>query len=172
MTPQRSMLWLDRPVTHWLKPLGLIALFALCGCDEDAPTTYSLFNCEEDYTFVYVGEAEVISGDACDGADQIELNSSSCEVSVGQATISPCGGPAGTEHEIVVKVNSTYSHQIAKVTAHLDSGARGGDEYKLTPDSADEGLYKITLISVGSDGEQRDDLIQIKLWEEDPAESE
>jgi hypothetical protein len=91
---------------------------------------------------------------------------------VGQATISPCGGPAGTEHEIVVKVNSTYSHQIAKVTAQLHSGPRGDDEYKLTPDSADEGLYKITLISVGSDGEERDDLIRIQLWTEDPAVSE
>jgi len=172
MTPQPSTLWLDRPVTHWLKPLGLIAFLALCGCKEDVATTYSLFNCEEDYTFVYVGEAEVISGDACDGADQVEINSSSCEVSVGQATISPCGGPAGTEHEIVVKVNSVYSHKIAKVTAQLESGDRGDDEYKLTPDSADEGLYKITLISVGSDGEQRDDLIRIKLWEEDPPPSE
>ena len=172
MIQQPSKLWLDRPVTHWLKPLGFIAFLALPGCDEDAPTTYSLFNCEEDYTFVYVGEAEIISDDACDGADQIEIHSSSCEVSVGQASISPCGGPAGTEHEIVVRVNSTYSHQIAKVTARLESGARGNDEYKLTPDSADEGLYKITLISVGSDGEQRDDLIRIKLWEEDPAASE
>jgi hypothetical protein len=159
-------------VTHWLKPLGLTALLALFGCEEDAATTYSLFNCEEDYSFVSVGEAELISGDACDGANLIELNSSSCEVSVGQATISPCGGPAGTEHEIVVKVNSTYSHQIAKVTAQLQSGPRGDDEYKLTPDSADEGLYKITLISVGSDGEERDDLIRIQLWTEDPAVSE
>ena len=159
-------------MTHWLKPLGLSVLLALCGCDEDVPTTYSLFNCEEDYTFVYVGEPEIISGDACDGADNIEITSSSCEVSVGQATVSPCGGPAGTEHEIVVKVNSTYSHQIAKVTAHLGSGSRGDDEYKLTPDSADEGLYKITLISVGAEGEKRDDLLRIKLWEEDPAPSE
>lgn len=172
MIPLPLKLWLDRPVTHWLKPFGLIAFLALCGCKEDVATTYSLFNCEEDYTFVYVGESEIISGDACDGAGQIEINSSSCEVSVGQATISPCGGPSGTEHEIVVKVNSIYSHQIAKVTVHLDSGARDDDEYKLTPDSADEGLYKITLISVGSEGEQRDDLVRIKLWEEDPAASE
>lgn len=159
-------------MTHWLKPLTLATLLALFGCEEDAATTYSLFNCEDDYSFVSVGEDEIISGDACDGADQIEINSSSCEVSVGQATISPCGGPTGTEHEIVVRVNSTYSHQIAKVTVQLESGQRGDDEYKLTPDSADEGLYKITLISVGSEGEERDDLIRIQLWEENPAVSE
>ena len=100
------------------------------------------------------------------------MRSSSCEVSVGQASISPCGGPIDTEHEIVVKVNSTYSHEISKVTAVLESGQRGEDEYTLTPDSADEGLYKVTLISVGSEGEQRDDLLSIKLWKEDPEASD
>ncbi len=153
---------------HWLSTLGVLALLAPLGCEEDEEISYRLFNCEEDHTFVQVGAAEVLSEDACDGDDLLELRSSSCEVSVGQASVSPCGGPIDTEHEIVVKVNSTYSHQIAKVTAILDSGTRGEEEYKLTPDSADEGLYKITLISVGSDGEQRDDLLRIQLWEEDP----
>lgn len=155
---------------HWPKTLVLAAL--LGGCGEEDPISYSLFNCEEDSTFVHVGEAEILSGDACDGGDLLQLRSSSCEVSVGQASISPCGGPIDTEHEIVVKVNSTYSHEIAKVTAVLESGQRGADEYTLTPDSADEGLYKVTLISVGSEGEQRDDLLRIKLWKEDPEASD
>ena len=155
---------------HWPKYLVLTAL--LGGCGEEDPISYSLFNCEEDSTFVHVGEAEILSGDDCDGGDLLQLRSSSCEVSVGQASISPCGGPIDTEHEIVVKVNSTYSHEIAKVTAVLESGQRGEDEYTLTPDSADEGLYKVTLISVGSEGEQRDDLLRIKLWKEDPEASD
>ncbi|MEC8191928.1 MAG: hypothetical protein VX944_06630 [Myxococcota bacterium] len=155
---------------HWPKTLVLAAL--LGGCGEEDPISYSLFNCEEDSTFVHVGEAEILSGDDCDGGDLLQLRSSSCEVSVGQASISPCGGPIDTEHEIVVKVNSTYSHEIAKVTAVLESGQRGEDEYTLTPDSADEGLYKVTLISVGSEGEQRDDLLRIKLWKEDPEASD
>jgi hypothetical protein len=157
-------------VKHWPKTLVLAAL--LGGCGEEDPISYSLFNCEEDSTFVHVGEAEILSGDDCDGGDLLQLRSSSCEVSVGQASISPCGGPIDTEHEIVVKVNSTYSHEIAKVTAVLESGQRGEDEYTLTPDSADEGLYKVTLISVGSEGEQRDDLLRIKLWKEDPEASD
>ena len=155
---------------HWPNTLVLAAL--LGGCGEEDPISYSLFNCEEDSTFVHVGEAEILSGDACDGGDLLQLRSSSCEVSVGQASISPCGGPIDTEHEIVVKVNSTYSHEISKVTAVLESGQRGEDEYTLTPDSADEGLYKVTLISVGSEGEQRDDLLRIKLWKEDPEASD
>lgn len=155
---------------HWPKTLVLGTL--LGGCGEEDPISYSLFNCEEDSTFVHVGEAEILSGDACDGGDLLQLRSSSCEVSVGQASISPCGGPIDTEHEIVVKVNSTYSHEISKVTAVLESGQRGEDEYTLTPDSADEGLYKVTLISVGSEGEQRDDLLRIKLWKEDPEASD
>ena len=155
---------------HWPKSLLFAAL--LCGCGEDDPISYSLFNCEEDSTFVHVGEAEILSGDDCDGGDLLQLRSSSCEVSVGQASISPCGGPIDTEHEIVVNVNSTYTHEISKVTAVLESGQRGEDEYTLTPDSADEGLYKITLISVGSEGEQRDDLLRIKLWKENPEASD
>jgi hypothetical protein len=162
------MLWSDRLVKRWLSALGFVAFLAPIGCEEDETIEYRLFNCEEDHTFVHVGEAEVLTGEACDGADTLELHSSSCEVSVGLATVSPCGAPIDTEHEIVVKVNSTYSHQIAKVTATLESGSRGEEEYKLTPDSADEGLYKVTLISVGSEGEQRDDLLRIQLWEEDP----
>ena len=155
---------------HWPNTLVLGAL--LGGCNEEDPISYSLFNCEEDSTFVHVGETEILSGDACDGGDLLQLRSSSCEVSVGQASISPCGGPIDTEHEIVVKVNSTSSHEISKVTAVLESGQRGEDEYTLTPDSADEGLYKVTLISVGSEGEQRDDLLRIKLWKEDPEASD
>ena len=36
----------------------------------------------------------------------------------------------------------------------------------MDPDSADEGLYKLTLVSVGAEGELRNDVVRIKLWEE------
>lgn len=160
-------------MTRWLSLLGpLVLVLPVLGCDEDETITYTLFNCEEDSTFVRVGAESDVTGDDCEGDDLLQLTSSSCEVNVGQATVSPCGGPIGTEHEIVVKVNSTYSHEISKVTAVLESGQRGEDSYTLTPDSADEGLYKVTLISVGSENEQRDDLLRIKLWKEDPETSE
>ena len=48
----------------------------------------------------------------------------------------------------------------------IDSGDRGTEEYEMNPDSADEGLYKLTLVSVGAEDELRNDVIRIKLWEE------
>lgn len=149
-------------------PVSLLIL-ALAGCKEDEEISYTLFNCEDDYTTIQVGIDEVISGSDCGGDNgTIELRSSTCEADIGTATLTPCGGPIDTEHSIVVRVDSNQSHQIAKVTARLDSGDRGEDEYRLNADSADPGLYKITLISVGSEDEIRDDLVTIRLWKEDP----
>ena len=151
-----------------------IALFiGIAGCGDDEKTEYDLFNCEDDFTLIYVGTPEVWTGEACDGVDTIELRSSSCELPsnptgnlVGTADITPCGGPIGTEHQIVVRVNNLYKDQVDRASVRLNSGERGEDEYKMNPDSADEGLYKLTLVSVGSDEELRNDTIHIKLWEE------
>ena len=154
--------------------------FALLGCGEEEVTEYDLFNCEEDAAFIYVGLDEILDGDACadkggyevdgDGIARFKLRSSSCDlpddVNVGEVAVSPCGAPIGTEHQIVVTVYEIYKQDIAKVSVQLESPGRGTDEYKMDPDSADEGLYKLTLVSVGSEGEQRDDLLRIKLWQE------
>ena len=154
--------------------------FALAGCGEDEKTTFELFNCEEDVGSIYVGVDEIVDGEACsnlggydvegDGIARFKLRSSSCDlpddVNVGEVAVSPCGGPIGTEHQVVVTVFDIYKQDVAKVTARLESPNRGEDEYTMQADSADEGLYKLTLVSVGSEGEQRDDLLQIKLWKE------
>ena len=127
-----------------------------------------------------MGLDEILDGDACselgsyevdgDGIARFMLRSSSCDLlddlNVGEVAVSPCGAPIGTQHQIVVTVYDLYKQNIAKVSARLDSKGRGADEYDMEPDSADEGLYELTLVSVGSDGEQRDDLLQIKLWQE------
>ena len=159
------------------KPLPKLAIslliLSLSGCKEDEEISYSLFNCEDDYTTIQVGTDEVISGTDCGGDNgTIELRSSTCEADIGTATFTPCGGPIDTEHSIVVRIDSNQAHHIAKVTARLDSGPRGEDEYRLNADSADPGLYKITLISVGSEDEIRDDMVTIRLWKEDPEEED
>ena len=112
----------------------------------------------------------MLSGEECGGDNgTITLNSSTCSVPIGTAVFEPCAGPIGTEHSITVEVNSTEAYKIAKVTVEMDSEPRGKDEYRLTQDSSGEGaIYKITLISVGSEDETRDDVVRIKLWEEDP----
>ena len=53
-----------------------------------------------------------------------------------------------------------------------DSGDRGEDEYDLEADSADEGLFQIVLVSVGDEGESREDTFTIRVWENDSADSE
>jgi transcription elongation factor Elf1 len=142
----------------------LALLLALSGCGGEEETKYELFNCEEDVSFIYVGIDEVLEGDACtgyetdgDGIARFMLRSSSCnlpdDVNVGEVAVSPCGAPIGTQHQIVVTVYDLYKQNIAKVSARLDSKSRGADEYDMEPDSADEGLYELTLVSVGSDGE-------------------
>ena len=116
-----------------------------------------------------IGADDLLTEDQC---ESIPLRSSSCladgQATIGEAYIWPCSAPVGTEHDIVIMVDRPHDQKIAKATVRLDSDARGEDEYRLTQDSANEGLYKITLISVGSEDEQRQDFVQFKLWEEDP----
>jgi len=156
-------------VKLWHSALSLL----LTACGSEDWTGYGLFNCEDDATLIYVGIDEVWTGEACEGVDSIPLRSSSCELpddvngnEVGQVDISPCGGPAGTEHQIVVRLNPIYKEEVDRASVEIDSGDRGVVTYDMEPDSADEGLYKLTLVSVGSDGEVRNDVISIKLWEE------
>ncbi len=158
---------------HWLS--AALPLLLVSGCGDEEKTEYDLFNCEEDTTLIYVGIDEIWEANAgCpEGVDTITLRSSSCELAtneegleVGRVDISPCGGPVGTEHQVVVQINPIYKEEVDRASVKIDSGARGVEEYEMDPDSADEGLYKLTLISVGSEDELRNDVIQIKLWEE------
>ena len=158
---------------HWLKPTAGILLLVLSGCKKEEEIQYRLFNCEEDSTLIDIGAEDILTEDQC---ETISLQSSSClsdgEETVGEAYIWPCAAPIGTEHDIVIMVDRPYDQKIAKATVRLDSDGRGEDEYRLTQDSANEGLYKLTLISVGSEGERRQDFVQFKLWEEDPTANE
>ena len=154
---------------HWLDSSVVFLLLACTGCKKEEEITYRLFNCEEDSALIDIGSEDLLTEDQC---ESIPLQSSSClddgQETVGEAYIWPCAAPVGTEHDIVIRVDRPYDQQIAKATVRLESDGRGEDEYRLTQDSANEGLYKITLISVGSQDERRQDFVQFKLWEEDP----
>jgi hypothetical protein len=160
-------------VKHWLKPLAALLLLSQSGCKKEEEVQYRLFNCEEDAASISVGAEPILTGDD-EACKPVTLLSSSCleDETVGSAYIWPCQAPIGTEHDIWITVDPPYPNQIAKVTVRLQSDGRGEDEYRLTQDSANEGLYKLTLISVGSESEQRQDVVQIKLWEEDPTASD
>jgi hypothetical protein len=154
----------------------LLLILFLAGCKEEDKVYYEQFNCAEDYTFIGVGADEVFDHgqeddtDECDalGMGRIELKSSTCESSVGYAIVDPCAAPIGTEHKVVVYIDITQADKVDRVSVRMDSGDRGADEYTLEPDSADPGIYKTTLQSVGSKGETREDFVQIKLFAIDP----
>jgi hypothetical protein len=143
----------------------------LFACNKDDKVYYDLFNCDEDYTFIEVGADEVIDDETtCDeiGAGTIVLHSSTCEEEIGSARISPCAAPLGYEHDIIVELNSVYEDNVDKATVRMESEGRGTDEYKMKPDSANQGLYKTTLVSVGIGDERRQDFVRFKLWAVDP----
>ena len=59
------------------------------------------------------------------------LNSSTEQVVVGTATLSPGGGPVGTRHELIVQVSEPWDTQVSRVTLITDSGDRGTETYEL-----------------------------------------
>ncbi len=158
---------------HSLK--AAFALFVgIAGCGGDGGAVYNLFNCEDDFTLIYVGIPEVWTGDSCDGVEHIDLKSSSCDLPedpngnpVGTADITPCGGPIGTEHQIVVRVNNIYKEEVDHASVRISSDGHGEQECMMTRDPADRGLYTLILTSEGANDEVRNDIIQFMLWKSD-----
>ncbi len=143
-----------------LTPAGL---FLVCGllaydCQEETEPNWIQFNGEADEVTIEVGAAELLDDVSC------ELTSSVTGLVVGSASVSPGGGPIGTEHTILVVVEDEWEHDVGRVSVRTDSGDRGTDEYDLDPDPADEGYYGLTILSVGDEGEQRTDTLTFRLW--------
>ena len=144
------------PAGRWALLLALVPLWA---CDKDDEVTYTQFNDTDDVLTIQVGAPSVLD------AVTTELHSTTGSVVVGTATVDPGGGPVGTEHRLTVVVDDAYEDQVVRVTVRTDSGSRGEDEYELVGDSADEGLWQITLVSAGAADEVREDAFTIRLWE-------
>jgi len=149
---------------------NLIRLFGICllglGCGEETEENYTQFNATTDTLTVS------IAPDADDTTTQIELRSSTGQVVVGTAVLTPGGGPVGTEHQLVVEVADTWQGQVEEVVISLDSGERGIDEFLLKRDSADPGYHQIDLISVGEEDEVREDIITVQLFANDSQPTE
>ncbi len=94
------------------------------------------------------------------------LHSSTGEVEIGAATVSPGGGPIGTLHTVIVEVYDEYASDIARASLRTSSGERGDDEYDLDADSTGEGIWKIEIQSVGEGDEVREDTLTFRLWKE------
>lgn len=141
---------------------NLIRLFGIClfglGCGEESDSDLDQFNATTDAFNVS------IAPDADLTPQDIELRSSTGQVVVGTALITPGGGPVGTEHQIVVEVADTWQGQVEEVIVSVDSGDRGIEEFTLKRDSADPGYHQIDIISVGEEGEVREDTFTVKLF--------
>ena len=144
---------------------NLIRLFGIClfglGCGEESDSDLDQFNATTDAFSVS------IAPDADLTPQEIELHSSTGQVIVGMAVITPGGGPVGTEHQLVVEVADTWQGQVEKVVVTVDSGDRGVEEFTLKRDSADPGYHQIDIISVGEDEEVREDTFTVKLFAND-----
>ena len=49
----------------------------------------------------------------------------------------------------------------------LDLDDLGEDEFELEQDSADEGVWKLALVSAGSADEVREDTLTVRCWDQD-----
>jgi hypothetical protein len=147
--------------------LALLPLSLLFGvCTEEQETAFLQFNATGESLTIYVGDDSRLEQE-----DSIDLTSSTGLVVLGTATVSPAGGPVGTIHELSVVIDDEYEESVGRVTVRTDSGERGKDEYELEGDSADEGYWKITLVSAGDSDEVREDSFTIRLFEEVAVES-
>jgi hypothetical protein len=130
-------------------------------CGDEDTVSYVRFNGDDDVVTISVGVEDLLDDVT------IDLHSTTGEVVIGSATVSPGGGPVGTTHDVVVVIADDYEEKVDRVSVRVDSGDRGEDEYDLERDSADEGYYKLSMVSVGDDGEVREDTFTIKVWDED-----
>ena len=131
---------------------------SLVACNKDEGIQYDQYNATNDTLTLQVGTETVLD------AIEIPLMSSTGQVEVGLARVDPGGGPIGTNHDFVVEVYDEFQDVVDRASVRLKSPGRGEDEYDLEQDSADEGVYLVTLESEGAEGEQREDLLTFRLW--------
>lgn len=154
---RRGLRWPDR----LLLAAFVLPLLGASDCKDEDEETYVQFNASDDTLTIQVGVQDV-------GAPvTIDLHSTTGSVLIGTATVDPSSGPVGTEHTITVEIFDAYENMVDRVSVRADSGDRGEDEFDLVGDSADEGFYKLTLVSVGDEGETRDDTFTLRVWDVD-----
>ena len=120
------------------------AAFVLLGmsfvaCNKDEGIQYDQYNATNDTLTLQVGTETVLD------PVEISLMSSTGQVEVGLARVDPGGGPIGTNHDFVIEVYDEFQDVVDRASVRLKSPGRGEDEYDLEQDSADEGVYLVTL---------------------------
>lgn len=134
----------------------LIALTVL-GCNQD-DVEYDPINAPDDVVMIDVG-VDVLP------AVTVELHSSTGQVVIGEATVDPGGGPGGTEHQVYVTLYDDYVGLVDHASVETSSEGRGERSFDMDADSAEEGLFKLVIVSVANEDESRTDSFTIQLWE-------
>ena len=141
----------------------IFVVSAFFGCQETEESS-AQFNASDESIRIVVGETDILP------TVNRSLHSTTGLIEIGQASATPGGGPIGTEHQFQVEVFDEWEDEVSSVVLKADSGSRGTLEYMLIPDSADRGLYIISLESVGEAGEAREDTFTFSLWTGDAPE--
>jgi hypothetical protein len=149
-----------------------LLLVVLVGCPEDE-IVWVQFNADKDQTIT----VQVLPEGSPEGEPVIiDLLSNLSTTVVGTATVDPGSGPIGTNHLLTVAVDDEYEEMVGRASVEVKSeavsdldgdgepDARDSDGYDLRRDSADPGMYAITLQSLGAADEQREDEFTIRLW--------
>lgn len=145
--------------------------WVLVACNDD-PITWVAFNAPHQTVQVEVLPEGSPIGDPV----SIDLLSNLGQTLVGTATVDPGSGPVGTSHLVTVQVLDEYTELVGRASVDVKSeavsdldgdgedDARANNGYDMRQDSADPGLYAITLESLGAPDEQRQDELTIHLW--------
>ncbi len=130
---------------------------SILGCDQD-DFDYDQVNATDDVVSIEVG-GELLPDVFTD------LHSSTGQVVIGEVSIDPGGGPAGTEHQVFVSMFDDYVSLVDHASVETSSEGRGARSFDMDPDSAEEGLFQLVIVSVADEGEARMDSFTIQLWE-------
>ena len=141
--------------------LGLLVLLA-AACDSNSNEGWIAFNADDESV-----DISVTAEPATDEVATRGLTSTTGAVDVGDVTVDPAAGPVGTDHEILVMVLDEYEEDVGRVTVET-SGERGDQIHVAIQDSADHGLWRLLVTSLGAEGETRTDTFTTRLWR--PAE--
>ena len=137
--------------------LGVVPLLAGADCIGNSDTGWTRFNGADQALTIPVGP------DAPTEPASLTLTSTTGTVDVGTFTVTPGGGPVGTEHGVVVEVFDDYEETVGRVTL-VTTGDRGTQKHFLVRDSADIGLWQLDVTSLGDEGETREDTFTLNLW--------
>jgi len=135
-------------------------LWLLLACQNEDEIVWTPFNSDDNKLEIEVGV------DQEQPAVSATLTSTTGEIQVGLADVSPGGGPIGTIHHVRVELFEDYALLVGRASVRTFSGSRGEDEYDLLRDSAGPGIWVYDLESTGEIGETRTDTFQFRLWEE------